>query len=276
MELPDSINLEYPEKYRLSVRITPEVFAFCVYETQMKANYYYQEMMFSSETGELNDIQQIIFDSDFLTLPFERSSVVFVSKDYDLIPHYIVQKDKKEALYNFTHYLPAKQILYSPDVIQQIVTVFNADEEVYKFLSRNLSSPEFYHHSNLLMQYLEERNKDYKGISKMYLNFHDTFVDVFCYNDSSQILHAITLQNETERNLVYHILNVWEKCGFDQNVDFLFILGGGKNDGLYLLSILREYLKNIERVNVLNTIETMQPTEKQESLALDLLILSAK
>jgi len=276
MQVPENINIEYPERYALVIRITPEEFVFCIYKQDTRDISYYRQIPLSPEADRLDCIQQFIFDSEFLTLSYGKTSVIYISKNYDLAPQYLIQKDKKEALYNFTHFTPARQILYSPIVIQQIVTVFDVDQEIYKFLSRNLYNPEFYHHSNVIMSYLEQRNKGMDKSDRMYINFHDDFVDVFCYNQFSQILHALTFHNENERTMAYHILNLWDKCGFDQNNTPLCILDGYTTPDMYVASKLREYIKRVEFVPVANELEEIRHNELEMSLPLDMLILSAK
>ncbi|MEN9919039.1 MAG: hypothetical protein RL662_1475 [Bacteroidota bacterium] len=276
MQLPDNIDIDHPERYVLTIRITSDTFAFCIYEPHLELDYYYSEMSFVVNGEGENNIQQIVLDSEFLSLPYAEVNVIFVSKDYDLVPNYIIKKDKKELLYNFTHHLPAKQILYCPDSIQQVSTVYNTDQPVYTFLARNLYNPQFYHHSNLLMQYLEERNKEMGNISKMYLNFHPGFVDIFCYNPSSLILHAITLQNQTERNLAYFLLSIWDKCKFDQTKDYLFILNDPQNVNIYSISVLSEYIRYIGHVNIVNELAIVNKSETWRGLPLDLLILASK
>ncbi len=218
----------------------------------------------------------MIWESDFLTLSYGLVNVIFVSRDYDLVPQYLVQKDKKEILYNFTHFEPAKQILYSPEPVEQIVTVHNTREELYRFLTRNLYQAEFHHHSNVMMQYLERKNKELPPTAKMYLNFHDEFVDVFCYDKILRMLHVLTFQNENQRNMIYHILNLWDKCGFDQHTDYLYILDGYAIPNLYVTSMLGEYIKNVERIPVANEINIFSNSDTPLSLPLDMLILTSK
>lgn len=276
MQFPKDINAEQSDNYVLSIRITPTVFFFCVYRVDTKELVYSNEISFSSINNRLGDIEQIIFDSEFLTYPYRRTNVIFVSTDYELAPQYLIQKDKKEILYNFTHLEPAKQILYCSDTIQQIVTVYNTEKDVYTFLSRNIYNCEFYHHSNLLMQYIEDGNKEDESSQKMYLNFHDEFVDVFCYNDKSQILHVLTFENENEKNMVYHILNIWDKCGYDQNSTPLYIFSGYGGINLYVSNRLKEYIKNIHNMPVGGSLNSIKTRECDRSLPLDYLILNAR
>lgn len=276
MRQPDFLDVKHPEKYNLLVRITPDKFTFCIYESGVAEHVSYQEMPLSMGTDDLISLEDEILDSVFLTLSYGFVDVIFVSRNYDLIPQYMIQKDKKEMLYNFTHFHPANQILYSPVSVQQIITVYDADEELHQFLARNLYQAEFHHHSNVVMQYLEKKNKELPPTAKMYLNFHDEFVDVLCYDNIQRILHVLTFRGENQRNMIYHILNLWDKCGFDQYNDCLYILSGYGNPDLYVTSMLSEYVKNVRRIPVVNEFNGFRNLDFQTSLPLDMLIQAAQ
>lgn len=276
MESPENINIEQPDEYTLSIRITSELFTYCLLRVNTLEVILFKEIPLSSDTERLEAIQQIIFESDFFGLPYHQTNVVFVSNDYNLVPQYLAQQDKKELLYNFTHLQPAKQILYSPVIIQQIITAYNTDEEMYKFLFRNLHNPQFHHHTNIIMQYLEKKNKSQAKTARMYLNFHDDFVDIFCYNDLSQIQHVLTFENENERSMVYHILNIWDKSGFDQHLTPLYILNGYGVPNMYITNKLREYIQNIESISVSKEVNLKGNNELDIPLPLDLLILNVE
>lgn len=276
MRQPDFLDPENPGKYNLLVRMAPGKFDFCIYEPGKDENISYQQVSLAGHADGWGILQEAILDSVFLTLSYGLVNVIFVSKDYDLVPQYMIQKDKKETLYNFTHFHPAKQILYSPVSVQQIATVYNTEEEPHRFLVRNLFQAEFHHHTNILMQYLERKNKELPPTAKMYLNFHDEFVDVFCYDKIQRILHVLTFQGENQRNMVYHILNLWDKCGFDQHTDYLYVLSGYGNPDLYVTSMLGEYIKNVKRIPVINEINVFGNLDFQTLLPLDVLILAAQ
>lgn len=276
MQQPVFLDTNHPDRYNLLVRVTPDKFIYSIYEPGVSTNVSYRELPLNIQNDGILDLEEMIWDSEFLTLSYGLVNVIFVSKDYDLVPQYLIRKDKKELLYNFTHFEPANRILYSADSVEQIVTVYNTEEELYQFLTRNLYQAEFHHHSNLLMQYLERKNKELPPTAKMYLNFHDEFVDVFCYDKILRMLHVLTFRNENQRNMVYHILNLWDKCGFDQHTDYLYILDGYGNPDLYVTSMLSEYVKNVQRISVVSEIEIFNNLDFQLSLPLDMLILASK
>lgn len=272
MFLPSNIDLGKSENYALTLRISPDSLAFAIYEPCVGGNYCYRETSFTNESDRLDNVQRIVFDYNFLTLSFKQTNVVFASKGYDVVPHYVYESKMKDALYRFTHQAPIGKVLECPKTIQNHVVLFDIDPEMYKFLMRSLYNPQFYHHSYLLMKYIEGKNRMAHKGSKMYLNFHNEFLDVFCYNDASRLVHATTFQSEDKYNAVYFILNLWDKCNFDQKEDYLYVLENFVGSGQSVISMLSDYIEHTENIGIPSEVELMG--EDSKSTPLDLLILA--
>jgi hypothetical protein len=268
MILPESINLEQSDRYVLSIRITPNNLLYSITEPGNEKNYYLQETTFSENDNLLSNIQRIIFDFDFLTLEFKQTNVIFVSKDYDLIPASFFDRKKQKDLYNITHLTKADHVVSGLIEKQDVVTLFAIDKNIFDFLSRNLWNPQFFHHSNLMASMLEEKGKVTGISSKMYLNFHDSFLDVICFS-GSKLVHCITYEKEAPANQLYYILKLWECCEFDQLADTIYIVG--KPDEM-IPARLQEYFKKIERINAPS--EIFFWSEDAQKAPLDLISLA--
>lgn len=268
MFIPQYIDLGKSEKYILSVRIKSNGFMFSISEPEVGKHYFLQETSFLPHDDLLNNIQRIIFDLNFLTQEFKRTNVIIVSPEYDLIPASYYDSKEKITLYDFTHLNKSKHILEGLIEKQNIITLFNIEKPIFEFLSRNLWNPQFYHHSTLLANYIESKGKASWANSKMYLNFHDNLLDIFCFS-GLRLMHSQTYENEPAANQLYYILKLWERCGFDQLNDYLYIIG---NPELYVSLHVQEYIKNIERINVPSEIYLW--SDDAQKAPLDLLTLS--
>jgi hypothetical protein len=266
MFLPETIDLGHSEKYILSIRTRPDSFVFSICEPDAGKNYCLRETTFSANDNYLSNIQRIIFDLNFLTQRFKKTNVVVVSKDYELVPASYFDKKQKEGLYNFTHSHKAGRLMSGYIADQDVVALFDIEKDIFEFLSRNLWVPEFYHHSNLLINFFEKRNRN--GLSSMYLNFHDNFLDVFCFSDS-KLIHALSYEGESVNNQLYYILKLWEQCGFDQVKDYVFVSGEADK---FIVSRLYDYIKNVEFLNAPGEIHFW--SEDAQKAPLDLLALS--
>lgn len=268
MFLPESIDLGQSEKYILSIRIKPDRFMFSIHEPGFERNYCLRETTFSATDNILNNIQRTIFDLNFLTQEFKQTNVILVSRDYELVPATYFQSKHRTTLYNLAHTKKASHLLSALLDKQDIVTLYNTDKEVYEFLSRNLWNPQFHHHSFLMNKLLENKGNALGITSKMYLNFHDEVMDVFCYS-GAKLLHSLTFEGEPASNQLYYILNLWDKCGFDQMKDYMYIIGQPETK---LVLYLQEYINNVERMNAPS--EVYLWNDEAQKAPLDLLSLA--
>lgn len=268
MFLPENIDLGQSEKYVLSIRVKPNGFMFSISEPGVDKSYCLRETTFSIGDNLQSNIQRIIFDLNFLTQEFKQTNVIIVSSAYEMIPASYLETKEKEHLYNFTNTEKAGHVLSGLIEKQDTVILFNLEKEIYEFLSRNLWNPHFFHHSNLLINYFEDKGKNFDKASTMYLNFHDDFMDIFCFS-GAKLIHSLTYENEPAINQIYFILKLWEKCGFDQLTDSIYI--AGKPDELIIIR-LQEYIKHIEHLNIPSEIYLWN--EDAQKAPLDLLTLA--
>ncbi|MDU1889101.1 MAG: DUF3822 family protein [Dysgonomonas sp.] len=268
MFLPESIDLEQSDKYILSIRIEPTSFMFSIYEPGNESNYCLRDTTFSVTDGLFSNIKRIIFELSFLTLEFKRTNVIIVNKDYDMIPASYFDERQKADIYNFVHFDKASHIISNLQEKQDIVSIFNMDKEIFEFLSRNLWSPVFFHHSTLLASFFERSGRLTGNSSKIYLNFQDKFLDVFCFS-GQKLTHSLTYENETPASQLYYILKLWEMCNLDQLNDTLFIAGKPEE---MLIHKLEDYIKYIDRINTPSEIYLWN--EDAQKAPLDLLTLS--
>lgn len=268
MFLPDHIDLGNAQKYNLTLRINSDGFSFLIQDIQRKESYAYQETTFQENSSLLNNIQRIIFDLNFLTDNFNRVNVVIVSSNYELIPNSFFDEKSFANFYKFTHNSNIEHVLASEQPLPECHSIFGLDDEVYLFLMRSLYAPVFYHHSSLLIDYFSSKiNEDKKN--SMFVNFHNNIADLICFNHSGVILHSHTFINENEADLSYYILNIWEKCKFDQLSDFLLIYG--YPPGNEIEATLGKYVKEVKNIGLIDQLTDFG--EKAQSVPLDVLNL---
>ncbi|MDH6308340.1 hypothetical protein M2451_001037 [Dysgonomonas sp. PFB1-18] len=268
MFLPDSIDLGQSEKYILTIRLTPAGFMFSISDPGNGKNYCLRETTFSLKDNSLSDIQRIIFDLNFLTQEFKQTNVIIVSKDYELIPADYYNGKKQPDFYDLTHTSKAGHLLSGLIVKQDVIVSYSVEEEIHNFLSRNLWDPHFFHHSHLMIDFFAEKGHLMGPTPRMYLYFHDGYMDVVCFA-GQKLIHSLTYESEPAANQLYFILKLWEGCGFDQLTDYLFIAGTAEE---LLVAQLREYIKNIEFINTPS--EVYLWNEDAQRAPLDILTLA--
>lgn len=268
MFLPDNIDLGHSERYILSIRINPDGFMFSISDPENGKNYCLRETTFSTTDDLLSNIQRIIFDLNFLTQEFKQTNVVFVSKKYDLVPAAFYDSKHQKELYDFSHFEKSSHLLSGLIDKQDIILLYDADDKIVNFLSRNLWSPQFFHHSHLTINMLEERGLVAGRTAKMFINLHGKYMDIICFRDA-KLLHSITYESEPLTNQLYYILKMWEQCEFDQIEDYAYIAG---DTDAAIKNKLSEYIKNINTINAPSEIHFWN--EDANRAPLDLLTLA--
>lgn len=274
MFLPDNIDLSHPEKYLLSIRINPEGWSFSIREPEIGGDYCYREASFSKDSDIQSNIERMIFDFNFLSQTFKQTDVIFVSREYEVIPQYLFEKKKKKELYNLSHCKKADKILLGKERIQHNIVLYSVEASIYQFLMRSLYNPQLWHHADILLGYADKKNRIGDKGAKMYLNCHDRFVDILCFDQYSNLKHMVSYNGEPAQNVFYYILNLWDKCEFDQNKDFLYMMESQSKLGEELLILLRDYIRRVEMIGLPSEVEFLG--EDARKTPLDLLILSTK
>ena len=245
MFLPENIDLAHSEKYRLSIRLTPNGFSFYFQSSDDPDIFYFQETDLSNKLSYSENIKKLIFDQGFFTNPFDKTTVIVVSPNYTIVPQPFFEPKRIKEIINFNIHNVDGITLFNFSEAEDYSVVFNMDEDVHSFLLRHLSNPEFKHHSSLLLQAFNTYN--HKENSKQcFVDFHDDYVSLCCYF-GNQLQSAITFPANNKPDTTYYIANVWDKLALDQTQDSLYI-SGEIDSYLTVVNDLKRLINNVERV----------------------------
>lgn len=243
MFLPENIDLAHSEKYSLSIRLVSNGFSFCIYNPTDAEVFHFQETHFGEKKTYLENIQKLIFDYGFFTQPFKETRVTIVSPNYTIVPDAFFEEKKKKELFAFNFNDAEGTILSKTLLPENLHFLFQIEEDLHSFLCRNVWNPQFTHHASALISAFST----YKVLAesnRCFVDFHDNFISVFCFNES-KLLSANTYATPTTGNALYFIASVWEQLPLDQSKDRLFISG---NSPLLANTVetLKKLIKNIE------------------------------
>ena len=247
MFLPENIDLANSENYNLSIRLAPNGFSFCINSPTDPSVFYFQEASIGTKLSYLESIKKFVFDLGIFNNNFNKSKVYVVSKNYTLVPDQFFDLDLTKELFNFNFHSPEGVILNDKSLNDEFHIVYNLDEEVHSFLIRHLSYPTLHHHSTSLIHSFEkvERNRAPK---ECFLDFHDEYMTVVCFSDN-RLLTANTFAETNTFNISYFVMGIWNKLGFDQNIDKLY-LSGNIESQYKVEEELKSMIKNIENIEL--------------------------
>lgn len=245
MFLPENIDLAYSEKYNLSIRLSPNGFSFCIYCPEDPTIFHFQKTCLGSKLSYVANIKKMIFDFGFFSQAFNRVTVTIVSSFYTLVPEPFFEKNRSEALFRFNFHQSTGLVLTDTDPGGEFRTLFNIDEEVHSFLSRNLWNPVFHHHCSRLIRLFKSFRSDENG-QCCFADFHDNLVTIICFS-GNRLLSANTFQATNPHDAAYFIASVWEKLAFDQSSDTLFFSGDADSSRI-TMDLLGKLIRKIAPV----------------------------
>ena len=245
MFLPENIDLAHSEKYILSIRLTPNGFSFCISSPSDKSVSHFQEWALSKNLSLIENIKKTFFEVNFFTQPFKKVSVTVVSPRYTLVPDAYFEKKNTKTMFEFNIHGAAGHVLSNYIAENSLHVLFDLDEEVYSFLSRNLSNPSFRAYTSELLPFFAAHNAE-GDKKRCFVEFHDEMITVICFA-GEKLLSANTYPNTDRFDALYYIVSVWEKHSLDQNTDRLFVSGNLK-DNHETVETLKQLIKNVINV----------------------------
>lgn len=223
MFLPENIDLAYPEKYRISIRLTPDGFSFSIYSPADPRIFHHQQTNVGNKLSYIESIKKLIFDAGFFSHSFQKTFVTVVSGEYTLMPDFFFEKNEITDVFNFNFVKDKGKVFSSHLKEQDCHVLFDMDEDLHGFFSRSLWNPIFRHHSEMLIPAFAAHCSE-SPEKRCYVNFHDNFVSVFTYA-GTRLLSANTFNNSNRFDALYFIAGIWEKLPLDQSTDLLFLSG---------------------------------------------------
>lgn len=247
MFLPENIDLARSEKYTLSIRLTPDGFSFCISSHADKSVFHYQETTFSKNLSLIENIKKTFFEVNFFSQPFQKALVTIVSPRYTTVPAAYFDKKQAKDIFEFNIHGKSGRVLSNYIAEGSYHILFDLDEDIYSFLSRNLWNPSFFSYKTNILPYFAKYGLE-NGRNRCFVDFHDEMISVICFS-YEKLLSANTYPNKDKFDALYNIINVWEKQQLDQNSDLL-ILSGNLQDNKESIDTLKKLIKNVETLKL--------------------------
>lgn len=245
MFLPENIDLAHSERYHLSIRLSPDGFLFSIHCPEDPSVFHFQQTGMGNKLSYVENIKKVIFDMGFFSQTFRQVNVTMVSPTYTFVPNEFYDRRQSQNLFDFNFHNAEGIVLsdFSPE--QNVHILFNIDEELHAFLSRNLWNPSFRHHTSLLTRLYDTLSNEASG-RNCFVDFHDGFVTLIGF-EGRQLLSVNTFQASNPDDSAFFIASVWEKLSFDQSADHL-LLSGNYLSQQSTVDLLRKLIRNVEVV----------------------------
>ena len=221
--IPELLTAETAERYILSTRLWSGGFSFSGYNPSEPSSFFYREVSFEQDTcGYVESLKTFFFDNACLAYAYKKVYVLVDSLHYALLPADLVVEGSERDHLNF-NFVQIENRVLTNKLSDGVINVFDLNESIYEFCSRNFVAPEFVHHLTPVLAYWQKQNL-LLAEHAMYIYLHQHKIDVCCFGTVG-IQYTNTFSFQTIQDLLYYILYVWKEQGLNQLTDKLYIQG---------------------------------------------------
>ncbi len=247
ISIPDTFTIDHSENYILSIRLTPDGFSFSIHNPLTNESPIFRNTIFDLSVPYINSLKEVFFANHFLLWNFKCVYILVVTPQFTLSPSIYFSDKHRSELISFNFSQSKKKQLSDSFENNQIINIYNIDEEVYEFCIRSLINPVYVHHITPLLTTFKKQNSVEKN-SHMFVNLHSGLVDIICYSRGKLIL-ANSFAYEHSHDLLYYILYAWRQLKFNQLSDRIS-LAGEVNLCRKISESLSTYIQQIGRIEI--------------------------
>jgi hypothetical protein len=247
IEVPQSIELNRPDKYALAIVMHPERWSFMIFDLYDGNSCFF----FEDHPEILHDgfasFKDLYFENDFFSLPFGKIYAVRCSADFTFVPDEInIQKHGRE----FLEYMSSERgglALYNSVKELGFSVVYRIPEAVCDFLSRSFADIEFIHYSSPLIAVFAQRENNSR-LRRMVIGGKGKEISLICF-DCGRFLMFNNYTAGRLQDALYYILFTWKQLKFSQCDDAILLFGDAAKDE-ELIKTLKEYIGRVETLPV--------------------------
>lgn len=198
------------------------------------------------------EFSRIIKDEEIFAFTYQKVICIVDSEYLSLIPNPYFDKEKKETLLQFNFNLPSGKIRFDHTEIlsTDYQAVFALPQSLIDAVDSNFSNVEYHFTNAILLNHFSK----YTQLSSFF-SFHlnSDFLSIFYYKNN-KLLYYNAFDYLTDEDIVYHVLNVMNHLGLDNERELVYYSGSlaDNSTGEALLKTYIKYLKPLERSNKLN------------------------
>ena len=241
--IPDKLTTDNSEKYKVSIRLMPDGLSFWGYIPGEKDSFFMETFRYGQTMPAVESLKNIIFNQPCFSYVYQSFQVICVSGKYTMASDHVFIEKEKERFFFFCHPKDKTlKILIQPVKALNASILFGIDKEIYAFLLRTLSNPQFiYSLSPLLVAWHKKSLQVYPKL--MHVVIHEDSIDVLCVEQGSLLFVNSFHNDSTTNDIVYYIMYTCKQTGFNQFNDYLTI-SGNKDQCRSILSVVNKYVKN--------------------------------
>lgn len=186
-------------------------------------------------------IEEAVYESPVLLSDFDKVDCVVDTPKFTLLPSSVASPEVIDKLGRDLYPMeyPDLEAVVNPLDSLGCTLVCWLPRDLVGFLRRTFNNPAIHHQLSPFCRYFASKSR-LGNSGKMYLNLRSGHIDVIAYGRTG-LLVANTFRVRDDMDVLYYVMALREKVGFDGQADQLMVCGDpARRDAL--LPLLREYI----------------------------------
>ncbi|MGE5420625.1 MAG: DUF3822 family protein [Chloroflexota bacterium] len=240
----ETLDINSTENYELALQSGPDGFAFCLLDT-LRNKFVLIRAYEPDENKYFNaeNISEFILKDDFLTRKYRKTAIVVPSSRFTVVPAPLFDPAKKDEYFKFNHKSENDQVIFSnrnsdPD----IVVVYAVPASFNEVISSSYPGIHPCVHIIPLLDNISRARKSAHG-RHIHVHVERDYFNLLIFQ-SNDLKFCNTFQHRNISDILYFVLNVFNKLGIKQDETIYFSGLTEKQAGLS--SEFSIYVRNVK------------------------------
>lgn len=239
----DDITVKRPELWTLMLAVGERRLQFILFTPAQENSLIAREIPLRPATSWIAALENAVYDNPVLLDDYGRVDIVAAAPHFVVVPPAVAQ-DEEQAEQVFTTMYPADDCDVLSCSLPQcgVAVTYGLPRGMYSFLQRTFSTAPVVHHLYPLCEHFKRLN-DGSGISRMFINLHQDYMDMVVYRKGDMLLaNSFPLRNATDA--AFLALHTWNSFDLDPLTDEIQ-LTGDKQLKDEMAPLLRKYVRYV-------------------------------
>jgi hypothetical protein len=198
------------------------------------------------------DFDKLIKENEIFAFSFQKIICLLDINYVSLVPRAFFEEAKIETYLKFNLNLPSGNLLYKSQSIlsTDYEALYALPKNLVDAMESNFMNVSFNISNIALLNYFAK----FTQLDKFFeIHFNDDFLSIFYYKEN-KLLFYNTFKYISAEDIIYHILNVMNELGLDNERELVYFSGQimHETENMELLKEYVKYLQAMERSNKIN------------------------
>ena len=235
------ISITRPEAWTLMLAVNPHDLQFILFSKAQEGSLITNSMPLNTGMEWTKAVENAVYDNSLLLDDYGKVEIVVNAPHFVIMPKELAA-DISIAAQNYVAMFPDDDYDVNTCTLTKcnVAIAYGLPRGLHNFLMRTFNNAPIYHHLYPLCEHFKKLNSG-TSISRMFVNIHDTYMDMVVYSKAEMML-ANTFPVRNTADAAFLALHTWKSFGLDAQSDEIQLIGNrAMRDEL--AQQLREYVR---------------------------------